>query len=624
VSAGRIAIALGALLVALGPAATVRAESSEASVTGFVDADQIGEGDSVNFTVEVQGDKLGRVEDPDLSGLADFTIASGPSVGTSTSMVWRGGQASSSTKKQFRYVLLPRRRGTLTIPSVSIRVGNRIRQTDPITVEVVEGKTRTARPGAPRSPRGLFGQQREPEPAGEILVESTLDRTSAYIGEQLLLTYKVYTQMELVEVPSPTQLPSYTGFWVEEIPTDPRDNIRRVRRGGKEFVEITLMKKALFPTTSGTLTIEPTAFGLPVRAQAKDPFDSIFFTPTKMIYRQTQPLEVRIKPLPEKGRPASFTGAVGTYTLKAETDSGETRVSDALSLKITVAGRGNIRVVGEPVLPPLPDYKIYEPRVEDRKRIVDDRLTGTRTWDYVLTPLAPGKQDIPEIRFSYFDPEQGSYVEASTREIPVKVDRAEGSEIASMTPGAGSRREVTAIGQDIRYIKPGSQLSRRGRPYHESAAFVTLLLTPLVINAGLFAMVRRREHLSSNAVLVRQKRAPAFARRRLRQAQALLDAGRSIDFHAEVGRAVTGYLADKLNHSASGLTHQMIDRGLEEKGVGADLRHRVLACLEGCDYAQFAPVASGRTEMLQLMRRAEQVIVEVEGSIPGRAGRRRS
>src|SRR5262249_57948448 len=137
--------------------------------------------------------------------------------------------------------------------------------------------------GGPVS-RGPCGQQqrgrRPAGPAGDIFVEATLDKKEAYVGEQVLLTYKLYTQVELASLPQPRQLPGYTGFWVEEIPVDPRSTIRRTVVRGKEYLELTLMKKAIFPTKSGDLSIDETAFEILVRAQSDDPFDS-FFNPAQ-------------------------------------------------------------------------------------------------------------------------------------------------------------------------------------------------------------------------------------------------------------------------------------------------------------------------------------------------------
>ena len=557
----------------------------EPTVTARVDARRIGEGDSLTLTIAVEGRTDGLVEEPDLSGMADFTIAAGPSVSTSTSMIWRNGTASSSTSRQYSYVLMPRRRGTLTIPTVTVKIGSRSYRTDPINIEVVEGRVQSAPPSRSRMtpPRARPGDAGEIP--GDLIVESIVSRERVYLGEQVLVTYSVLTQVDLADVPAPQQLPSYTGFWVEEIPVDPRTTIRQVSRDGKEYTEFVLMKKALFPTTSGRLKIESTAFGLPVKVRSRDPFDALFFTPTKMVYRQTAPITIDVTPLPESGRPASFSGAVGEFRLTVKADRTETTVGEAVGVQVQVEGTGNIRVMGAPALPPLPDYRTYDPKVAEHREINDDRVTGEKSWDYVLTPLLSGRQDIPPIRFSWFDPAKKVYVEQQSDPIPIQVAKAKAGDPS--VPAV--RREVIASRRDIRFIKTAASLQGGSAPFHRSYLFAATVALPVLLNAGLLLAVRRRRHHESNAGLIRQRRAPGFARRRLKTARALMSRGEPAAFHQEVARALTGYVADVLGVSPSGLTHERIAAVLSARGVSESLRADLMRRLEACDYARFAP-----------------------------------
>ena len=611
-----------------GTCGTAMAAVSEMVVSARADAARIGEGDSVTFIIEASGQGIGQVEDPDLASLADFTIATGPSVSTSSSMVWSGGQATSNTTKRYTYVLLPRRRGTLTIPAIPLKRGSRILHTQPIAIEVVEGNLRRGATARPRTGESLTGPRREanePE-VGEILVEATLDRKEGYVGEQFLLTYKVFTQIDLMEVPAPQQLPAYTGFWVEEIPIDPRATARRVTRDGAAWLEITMMKKVLFPTASGRLTIEETAFGMPVKIRSRDPFEGLFFTPTKTLFRQSQPITVTVKPLPDSGRPGSFSGAVGRYKLTAGLDRGDAQVSDAVGLKITVEGEGNIRLAGPPVLPPLSDFRSYEPKVEEKKSFSGERLHGKRTWEYVLTPLAVGAQSIAPIRFSWFDPAKGTYVEAASVPLPIVVRRGANAEtsIASGGSDAGVRREVRAVGRDIAWIKPVQALTRTSRPFHRSAWFAVLMSAPILANTGLLLLKRRWEKERTDSAGLRLRRAPRFARRRLKEARAFPPSGDSKLFHEAVGRAVSIYLGDKLGVSPAGMRHESLEEMLTARGVESSLCEQARACLDRCDFGRYAPEGSVALSRQEMISHAETLIARLERSIgssgPGRNG----
>jgi len=609
---------LAAILLLLAAAAPARAAGgSEVTVRAAVDADHIGERDDLTLTIEIRGSSLPAVEEPELSGLSDFTIASGPQTSTSTSMLWDGGGAKVTTVKRYSWTLLPKRKGTLTIPSFAVVAGGAPHRTEEMKVEVAAGSEKRARPQESGPFQlGPFGSQRgarrQRTPAGDLFMEATLDRKEAYVGEQILLTYKLYTQMELAALPQPRQLPSYTGFWVEDIPVDPRATVKRVVVRGKEYLEVTLMKKAIFPTKSGDLDIDETAFEILVRAESDDPFDA-FFNPARPIYRRTDKMVVKVKPLPESGRPASFQGAVGKFSLDVRADRKEAQVNDAVGLTVKVEGDGNLRTIGAPSLPDLQDYRRYDPKVEEKSELRGDRIEGTRTWSYVLVPLSAGDKTIPPVRFSYFDPSTGSYRELSGSPITVKVARGTGP--AQDVETGGVRREVVAVGHDIRYIKPASALASAEGGFRGSGLFYLLLSLPVVGNAALYATLRRRQRLATDVGLFRGRRASRAARMRLKSARALMTEGKEEAFFAEMDRAVTGFIADKFNVSAAGLTHEAIAEMLRDRKVPEDLSRRTMTCLERCDFGRFAAKSAGREQMTSLMSQGEEVLTSLERSL---------
>jgi hypothetical protein len=585
-------------------------------VTASVGADRIGENESLSMTVEVRGTNLPRMEEPDLSRVADFSIASGPNLSTSTSMVWSGGGARMSSVRRYSYVLLPKRRGSLKIPPLDLNVGGVTRRTREISVEVVEGSARGGQP-APRGGRRRGGglsdllggsrQTQEREPG--VFIEASLDRKEAYVGEQVLLVYRLYSQAELAARPQPTELPAFTGFWVEGIAFDPRSTLRRKVLRGREYNELTLMKKALFPTRSGEIVVEEAVYEVPVRLRTDDPFDS-FFNRSRAVYRRASQLILNVKPLPEEGRPASFRGGVGRFTLSVEVDRTETRVNDAVGLTVKVEGDGNLRTVGEPVLPDLPDYRRFDPKIQEESSVVGDRIRGARSWSYVLVPLAPGDSTIPPVSFAYFDPAAGSYELLTGSPLALRVASASGG-IAAGESGA-VRRDVVAMRRDIRYIKPASTLGAGGDWIRNSPWFFVLIAAPAVGNLALFVHLRHREHLAANVDLFRKRRASRIARRRLRAARRLAQAGEAADFFAEMDRAVTGYLADKFNLSAAGLTRDRITELLTSEKVAADLRESALGCLEQCDFGRFAPGSADRALLRSVLDRGEEAISRLE------------
>ncbi len=604
--------AAGLILAILLLVPVAGAAAEETAVTAAVDSERIGENESLTLRIEVKGASLPPVEEPDLGAVADFTVASGPNLSSSTSMVWSGGGARMTSIRQYTYVLLPKRRGTLRIPPIPVRVGDAERRTEAIAVEVVAGSPRREGSGrrSGRSPSGgSSGARRSAEEEPDLFMEATLDRERVYVGEQVLLVYRLYTQAELAALPQPTELPAFTDFWVEEIPVDPRSTIRRATVRGREYTEITLMKRALFPTRSGALAIEETVFEIPIQHRSSDPFER-FLGRARAVYRRTPVRTLRVLPLPEENRPDAFSGGVGRFTLSVTADRLEAQVNDAIGLTVEVEGDGNLSALGRPILPDLPDYRLYDPKVEEERRLEGDRIRGKRTWSYVLVPLAPGEKSIPPVRFAYFDPSARAYRELSNPPISLSVS---GTAAGPLAGGAGAaRRDVVAMRRDIRYIKPASSLGTGLDGLRKSPWFLVLILLPVAGNAALFVHLRRREHLSANVHLFRRRRASRVAGKRLRAARRLAADGAASAFYAEMDRALTGYLADKFNVAAAGLTRDRITELLGSSRVPDSVRAETLRCLEQCDYGRFAPDAAAAARLQSVLERGERAVSALE------------
>src|SRR5262249_25552607 len=217
-----------------------------------------------------------------------------------------------------------------------------------------------------------------------------------YVGQQVTLRVLLDTQTEILNL-GMKDTPTFPGFWAEELKLPENLDMHRVQNGAEVYNEYTLMKRALFPTGSGPLTIPSITYQIQVRRRSTDPVESFFFTPTETLTRRTEPLVVKVQPLPKEARPAGFSGAVGNFSLSVTADRKESQVNDAVGIKVKVTGEGNLNAVNAMPLPDLSDFKQYAPRVSSSTSVVGDRLRGEKVWDYVLIPLAPGTQSIPPI-----------------------------------------------------------------------------------------------------------------------------------------------------------------------------------------------------------------------------------
>ena len=430
-------------------------------------------------------------------------------------------------------------------------------------------------------------------------------------------TLRLLTQLRIRGMSYQTRS-DFEGFWVEkefDYVDNPPGRISGTQTTveGEPFSDYLLARLALFPTASGEVRIDPINLQVQVRADRSDSFGSFFFDRDRSIFRRSSPLSVTVLPLPQEGRPASFTGAVGDYRLEVSIDRTESRVNDAVSLRVNLTGVGQIRTAGEPSLPALVDFRTFDPTVEESGSFQEGELVGSRSWEYVLVPLAPGAQSIPPVVFSYFDPAAAAYRTLRSDPVPLQIARADGPEIP-MQPGL-ARRAVTQLQQDIAFIKlPSGELRNRSGPFHRSGAYLALLAMPFVLNGALLAWKVRGVRLQADVGRRRWSGAPRTFRRAMRLAESSRTAGEVTAFHAGIYAALTGLVADRENLAAAGLTRPRLHDILKGAGVDGVVRQEMERILDACDAARFAPGAVDETAMRKLAERATAVARQLQES----------
>ncbi len=312
----RLLRTIPALLLALA------AFGQDVQVTATVDADTVGVREQLQFTIRISGD--GDAEPPRLPPFEGFDIVAGPSV--STQFQWVNGRTSSS--KSFTYVLLPRKAGRYTLEPVEVRVGGKVYRTQPVEVVVTAAGSRPSRARVPSPfpdedllPRRQLGGE-------ELFVSAEVEPRRAYPGQQVTLTFRLYTQVGVTGLEL-QESPALDGFWVEdmEVERDPRGVRKEVN--GREYLEFVVKKQALFPTAPGKLRIPPVTFAVSART-AGDFFG--LFGRSETLFRKTEELAVEVLPLPEI--PAVVRDALADF---AREHSCETRLWAALGSRWLLA-----------------------------------------------------------------------------------------------------------------------------------------------------------------------------------------------------------------------------------------------------------------------------------------------
>jgi len=610
----RAAIAV-VVLCALCPGPVPAASAEDLSVSASVRQRSVNVGAEVVLSVVVTGSGLRSMPDPVLPRIENAGVYSaGKSTSISTSLV--NGRFTSQNSVTHNYVLVPEQEGELVIGPISVTHKDVTKQTAPITVTVVaagESFTATPRGETREAPAGTTGGK-------DVFVELVADKTRAYVSEQLILTFRFYTRVNLLRQPEYVP-PTTTGFWVEPLPKQPS---YQTIVDGLTYLVLEV-KSAVFPTRAGTLTIEPATLRCVIedagRASSRDPFDRFrrgFFgmgERGREISLQSQPLQIEVLSLPSENVPASFGGAVGQYSITMTADKTRVKQGDPVTLTITISGSGNISTVSEPVIPEIPGMRSYDSGSQVSSAGDANGLSGKKIFERVVVPEVTGGFSIGSAEFTYFDPDADRYRTLTAG--PIDIDVAPGPVSIGPQSELPDKQEVRVLSRDILHIHAGeTDLRPAERPLHKSTWFLLLQLAPLPAYIGALGYRRHTERLSADAGYARLRRADRMARKRLSAARKRLDDPDSLGFYSALEKATRDFVGDKFNLAATGMTYDQMEIRLQSRSIPYSLIHELSEVLQECDQARFCPTEAGSA--------ARKTAREKAGAVISRLGKRKT
>jgi hypothetical protein len=579
------------------------------SFTASVDRNPVATGDRFTLEFTMTGGGTGGGKNLKLPDLGKFMTLSGPNQSTSMQIV--NGNVSSSVS--YSYILQPREPGKFTIGAAAIDVNGKTIHSQPIELTVVKGSA-AAKQGAAQQ------ADADVKVGDNIFLRGIVDRSKVVQGEQVTVTYKIYTRVNIINY-AINKLPSMTGFWGEDLQTPQQIQLTNETINGKQYRVGVLKKTALFPTQSGTLEINPLELTCQIQVQNKrrsnDIFDDFFNDPfmgnarTQNVAIKCDPIRITVLPLPKANVPASFKGAVGKFSLSAAIPKHTIKTNEPLSLKATITGTGNIKILEAPEITLPADFEKYDPKVNETIDRNGSSISGSKTFEWLIVPRYPGEKKIPPLEFSYYDVGKNQYVTAKTDELTIEVEKGS-AESASASSGL-SKEDVKILNQDIRFIKSSSRdFRRRGEPDVSTTAAAVLVLLPFTAFIGLVVYRRKAIKESADIVSFKSRRAMKIAAKRLKEAKTMLAGSNADAFYTEISRALWTFVADKLGIDRATLSIDTVTETLAGKHLDPVLVARIKECLENCEFARYAPASSHQVEKQKMYDSASSIIVEIE------------
>ena len=550
----------------------------------------------VQFTVNTQN--VSNFIAPDFKG---FEVIYGPATSSQSSFQMINGRTSQSSSIIYTYVLLSDVQGTYTIGSASVQVEGKTVRSKPVQVRVLPaGAGGSAYGGGGSSSNGSASgrQSNVPVTTGqgitskELFMTATASRTSVHEQEAILLTYKIYTLVDLRQLDG--KLPTLDGFQIQEIPLPRTKEFSLEHYNGRNYRTVVWSQYLLFPQKSGKLTIPSITYeGVVVtRNQNIDPIEAFFNGQSGLLELKkkitTPALTINVSPLPNK--PADFSGAVGKFTLSSSISTQEVDANEAVTLKISVKGSGNMKLIATPEVNFPKDFDTYDAKVNDNFQLTRTGLAGNKDFEYLFVPRHAGTYDIPAVKFTYFDTEARTYKTLTTEPYTIKVNKGKGGAGQSVSNYSGQQQDVQQLNQDIRFIKTGDvALHQQGDTFFGTWKYWAAYLLPFLLFVLFIVMGRKQMKTNANVALTRGKKANKVALRRMKTAKTLLDSHDASKFYDEVLRALWGYVGDKFNMSQESLNKENIEQSLTSRNVPAEQIEQFMKVLNDCEFARYAP-----------------------------------
>ncbi len=449
------------------------------------------------------------------------------------------------------------------------------------------------------APEDLTGAQYDPE----MFLRTVVEPARAYVGQQVVMTVYLYTTVQLSNV-NVTREPSTDGFWSEDL-QGPRQRIDFEDQfvGSTRFRVALLRRSALFPLREGTLTIGP------ARLEATPAFVSIFNRRAGTIDRQGIPVQVEVSPLPEKGRPAGFhPGNVGRFSINAKVDQRQVKVGEPVNLTLTVSGTGLVKNVKLEPLGEIEGTRMYDPQINDSVSKAGGRLSGRRTWEYLILPQKSGTLEIPSIELDSFDPVQERYEKKRTKAIQIRVTGEDRPDVARADDGDDVAPPTPEDSAPLRSIHRHSDLTTEASvPYSQVWFVLALVLAPLGFVMLVVIDGVRRRRLAARDV-IRARKAAGVAVRQLRPVRdGKVEGSEGL---TQVMRALNGFFQDRVGEPVAGLTLKELRAFLIELGVPEEMADRVVRLTEQSEQTRYGGGAGARAP--ELAEEAEGLIRELD------------
>ncbi|MDO4191405.1 MAG: BatD family protein [Bacteroidales bacterium] len=556
-----------------------------------------------------------KANDVRLAELEHFEILAGPSISQSRSVQFINGHQTSSFSYTVTYVLRAKTVGKHTIPAATATIDGASYKSNALTINVLPQEEGSKGQNNAQPQAQVANSQQIT--ADNLFLLAQVSKTNVREQEALMLTYKLFYKVDVISIDN-VKFPDLKGFTTQEVDVDDSRRNGVEHYNGKNYNTSILKQMVVFPQKSGKLTIEPMKLTAAVRVQVGQQRSFFGIVPVfneveKALSSKALTINVQALPNPE---PADFCNGVGKLSMTTEIDKLELSANEPVTIKVTLKGTGNLKMIENPVIDFPADFEVYEPTVRQDYRTSGEGMVGSKTIEYLAIPRHPGEFKIPGFSLSYFDLASDSYKQLTCDGFQLTVNKGTGTTSEESVNYSNNQEQVKTIATDIRYINTDNlKLSPRKSLWVGSFSYWLAYLVPLILAVALLIFFRKQARENANVAHVKSKKANKVAVKRLKTADALMKEGKKNEFYDEILKALWGYLCDKLSIPTSALSKENVAQELTSNGVTTEMADEFIALLNACEYERYAPMQNSHDAMSNIYNNSIQMISRLEDTI---------
>lgn len=550
---------------------------------------------------------------------AGLEVIAGPYTSQQSSYQIVNGHTSRSSSITYTYTLYAEKAGTYTIGAAHAKAGGKTIVSKPFRI-LVSGSTRNNGSSAPNMHDDAISPSHSSNgriSSDDLFVKVTANKKHVHEQEPILLTYKVYTLVDLTSLDG--KMPDLKGFHTQEIALPQQKSFHIEKLNGRNYRCVTWSQYVMYPQMTGKMTIPSLTFKGVVVMQNRsvDPFEAFFNGGSGYIEVKRNivapAIDIQVDPLPQK--PSDFSGGVGRFSVSSQLLSKTVKAGTPVTLRVVVGGNGNLKLIKQPVVSFPKDFDKYDPKITDKTKLTTNGLEGNMIYDFLVVPRNQGRYTIPAVSLTYYDTSNNQYKTIKTAPLSINVE-----------PGDGKGTSVTDYSDvqqtDIKPIKQGNfDTIDTENLFFGSMSFLIWLLLPFVLFVTLVVIFHKKAMENADIVGKRGKLANKVATKRLKTAYKLLNAGKQNDFYDEVLRALWGYVGDKLNMPIEKLSRENISEQLAACSINAEIIGKFISAIDECEYERYAP-GSAEGNMTKTYDSAMVAIMEIEKTLRGKKMKR--